>query len=53
MSNSAVFFVPAARCCARVFAFLFSIRPDEGRVERRKGASFLLSRVSARDDPRL
>jgi hypothetical protein len=35
------------------FAFLFSIRPDEGRVERRKGAVFPLSRVSARDGPRL
>jgi hypothetical protein len=35
------------------FAFLFSIHPDEGRVERRKGASGLLSRVSARDGPRL
>jgi hypothetical protein len=23
MSNSAVFFVPAARCCARVFIFIF------------------------------
>jgi hypothetical protein len=30
MSNSAVFFVPAARFCARVFAFLFSIRPVRG-----------------------
>ena len=30
MSNSAVFFVPAARCCARVLAFPFASTPTRG-----------------------
>jgi hypothetical protein len=34
------------------FAFLFSIRPDEGRAERRK-AQYFCCRAVGRDDPRL
>src|SRR5262245_33491040 len=36
MSNSAVFFVPAARCCARVLLVSF----PSGRAERRKAQYF-------------
>src|SRR5262245_65922914 len=45
MSNSAVFFVPAARCCARVLLLSFPSTPMRGErsAERRK---FLLSRVA-------
>jgi hypothetical protein len=52
MSNSAVFFVPAARCCARVLLLSFSIHPDEGRAERRK-AQYFCCRAVGRDGPRL
>src|SRR5262249_5116430 len=50
MSNSAVFFVPAARCCARVLLVSVPSTPTRGErsAERRKS---LLSRVSARDVP--
>jgi hypothetical protein len=36
VSNSAIFFIPAARFCARVLAFLFASNPDEGWAERRE-----------------
>src|SRR3954467_11615650 len=44
MSNSAVFFVPAARCCARVSLFL-SRPPQRGVGGAPTGALVLLSRV--------
>ena len=45
MSNSAVFFVPAARCCARVLSSdRVRIRPEEGWAERRQ-AHYLCCRV--------
>ena len=44
MSNSAVFFVPAARCCARVLAFPFASTPNEGWAERRQ-AHYVCCRV--------
>src|SRR3954471_17113814 len=44
MSNSAVFFVPAARCCARVGLYLFASIPQEaqgeGWAERRQAHIF-------------
>jgi hypothetical protein len=49
MSNSAVFFVPAARCCARVLLFSFH-PPHEGRAERRK-AQYFCCRAVGRDRP--
>src|SRR5262245_21314097 len=48
MSNSAVFFIPAARCCARVLLFLCSIHPHEGRAERRKAQVFCCRARDAR-----
>jgi hypothetical protein len=45
MSNSAVLFAPAARCCARVLAFPFASIPKEGWAERRQ-AHYLCCRVS-------
>ena len=36
MSNSAVFFVPSARSCARVLPFSFAPAPNEGWAERRQ-----------------
>ena len=36
MSNSAVLFVPAARCCARVGLYSFASIPKEGWAERRQ-----------------
>ena len=44
MSNSAVLFVPAARCCARVGLFPFAPDPEEGWAERRQ-AHYLCCRV--------
>ena len=45
MSNSAVFFVPAARCCARVWSsYRVRTRPEEGWAERRQ-AHYLCCRV--------
>src|SRR4051812_24280813 len=41
MSNSAVFFVPAARCCARVSRFLSRPSPLEGWAERRQAHYFV------------
>ena len=43
MSNSAVLFVPAARCCARVLAFPFASIPTqrEGWAERRQAHYFI------------
>ncbi len=52
ISNSSRFFVPAARCCARVLLSSSHPTPIEGRAERRKGALFHLSRCRARR-PRL
>ncbi len=52
ISNSSSFFVPAARCCARVLLSSSHPTPIEGRAERRKGALFHLSRCRARR-PRL
>src|SRR5262249_41639040 len=43
MSNSAVFFVPAARCCARVLLLSVPSTP-RGASGAPKGAGFLLSR---------
>jgi hypothetical protein len=40
MSNSAVFFVPAARCCARVLLLSAHPTPNEGRAERRQAQCF-------------
>jgi hypothetical protein len=50
MSNSAVFFVPAARFCARVLLFLFSIRPMRGErsAERRSISVVALSGATGR-----
>src|SRR5262245_31708235 len=51
MSNSAVFFVPAARCCARVLLFSFPSAPMRGErsAERRKLSVVALV---TRDGPR-
>src|SRR5262245_44819280 len=48
MSNSAVFFVPAARFCARVLLFSFPSTPNEGRAERRKAQVLCCRAVGAR-----
>src|SRR5262245_40373259 len=47
MSNSAVFFLPAARCCARVLLSSFP-SASWGASGAPKGALFLLSRCRAR-----
>src|SRR5207342_2107100 len=41
MSNSAVLFVPAARCCARVLAFPFASTRTRGGAERRQAHHFV------------
>src|SRR5262245_58507362 len=48
MSNTAVFFVPAARCCVRVLLFSFPSAPNEGRAERRKAQAFCCRARDAR-----
>src|SRR5215813_5450777 len=48
ISGGAVFFVPAARCCARILLFLCSIPPHEGRAERRKAQVFCCRARDAR-----
>src|SRR5262249_5375417 len=52
MSNSAVFFVPAARCCARVLLSSVPFTPTRGErsAERRKSSVVALV---TRDGPRL
>src|SRR5262245_44540497 len=52
MSNSAVFFVPAARCCARVLLLSFPSTPTRGErsAERRE---FSVVALVTRDRPRL
>ena len=54
MSNSAVFFVPAARCCARVGLYLFASIPrsPRGVGGAPTGALCLLSRLRDATDPR-
>src|SRR4029450_11153040 len=66
MSNSAVFFVPATRCCARVLLFSFPSAPMRGersaerrsisvvaRFGARRSALIEARRVPRRRDPRL
>ena len=48
MSNSAVFFVPAARCCARVRPRCSRPSPIEGRAERRQAHLFCCRAGEAR-----
>ena len=48
MSNSAVFFVPAARCCARVCPCPFASTPNEGWAERRQAHLFCCRACEAR-----
>src|SRR3954451_21753090 len=51
MSNSAVFFVPAARCCARVGLYPFTPDPTRGgRSADRRTISVVA--FARRDDPR-
>ena len=48
MSNSAGFFVPAARCCARVVPLCSRPSPIEGRAERRQAHLFCCRAGEAR-----
>src|SRR5215510_13688760 len=48
MSNSAVFFVPAARCCARVLLFLCSIHPMRGERSAERRGIPVVARFGAR-----
>jgi hypothetical protein len=52
MSNSAVFFVPTARCCPRVlyFRFVRIIRPKGGAAERRRRVTGMSVALARRDD---
>src|SRR5262249_32634934 len=52
MSNSAVFFVPAARWCARVLLVLCSIHPMRGERSAERRRSSVVALVT-RDGPRL
>ena len=50
LSNSEVFFVPAARCCARVLLVSFPSTPMRGErsAERRKSSVVALSGATGR-----
>src|SRR5215831_3661768 len=52
MSNSAIFFVPAAHCCARVLLFLCSIHPMRGERSAERRRLYVVALVT-RDGPRL
>ena len=52
MSNSAVFFVPAAHWCARVWSFPVRVHPEGGVGGAPTGALVLLSRLRDATDPR-
>ena len=52
MSNSAVLFVPAARCCARVLSSVDRVHPRRGVGGAPTGALFLLSRLRDATGPR-
>src|SRR5262245_5923094 len=52
MSNSAIFVVPAAHCCARVWLFLCPIHPVRGERSAERKAQYVVALVT-RDGPRL
>src|SRR5262245_49293672 len=48
MSNSAVFFVPAARCCARVLLVSFPYTPTRGERSAERRSISVVARFGAR-----